>query len=144
ILGCGMSDKMWEAIVKHAKTCELGNKLYMFRGPDFLLILNPICEVVSATIGNQIYSSRNDSNIPKEYLENLRRQAFDDWFSLQDFEGNLGESSPHGNEGSNVLSENLLLQSGYQILRGQLECQDWDFNPEYNISATIQENFHYN
>ena len=92
ILGVAMSEKMWDATVKHAKTCESGSKLYMFRGPNFLLFLNPICEVVRAMIGEQIYSSRDLHNIPQDYLKNLRRQAFDNWASLQDFEGNLRES----------------------------------------------------
>nr|POE69659.1 protein sar deficient 1 [Quercus suber] len=31
ILGVGMSEKMWEATIKHARTCVLGNKQYIFR-----------------------------------------------------------------------------------------------------------------
>ncbi|KAL0535578.1 hypothetical protein IC582_029914 [Cucumis melo] len=149
VLGVAMSVKMWEATVKHAKTCELGSKLYLFRGPNFLLFLNPICEVVRAMIGEQIYSSRDLHNIPQDYLKNLRRQAFDNWASLQDFEGNLRESLllTQGNEGSEFLVGKSLLQSSYEFLSGQLESQDWDSNSDnhqFNISARIEGNFHCN
>ena len=60
-----MSERMWKATVKHAQTCELGNKVYMFRAHNVLLILNPICEVVRAMIDDQIYSSRDLPNIPQ-------------------------------------------------------------------------------
>lgn len=52
-----MSDKMWDVTFKHARECTLGNKLYIHRGPNFLLTLNPICEVKEAVINGQMFSS---------------------------------------------------------------------------------------
>lgn len=52
ILGVGMSDRMWEGTVAHAKTCIIGDKLYLHRGPQWSLVLNPICEVVSIVTGS--------------------------------------------------------------------------------------------
>ncbi|RRT78353.1 hypothetical protein B296_00019630 [Ensete ventricosum] len=52
ILGVGMSDRMWEGTVAHAKTCIIGDKLYLHRGPQCSLVLNPICEVVSIVTGS--------------------------------------------------------------------------------------------
>ena len=48
-----MSDKMWEATIKHARTCVLGNKQYVFRGNNHLVMLNPICQVVKAVIDGE-------------------------------------------------------------------------------------------
>lgn len=60
-----MSEKMWEVTYKHAKTCDMGSKLYMARGPNYLLILNPICQVVRAIIDGQIYPIRELTGIQK-------------------------------------------------------------------------------
>ena len=63
ILGTGMSERMWEATTKHAKTCELGHKLYLFRGHNFTLFLNPIYQVVQAVIGGRTYTFPELQNI---------------------------------------------------------------------------------
>ncbi|KAG7019935.1 Protein SAR DEFICIENT 1, partial [Cucurbita argyrosperma subsp. argyrosperma] len=147
ILGVGMSERMWKATVKHAQTCELGNKVYMFRAHNVLLILNPICEVVRAMIDDQIYSSRDLHNIPQEYLMNLSRQAFDNWHSLQDFEGNFREPPliTQGNEGVENEEDNdhIVKKSLFrscELMREEVEFRDWNFNPDQFISTSI----HYN
>jgi len=50
ILGIGMSEKMWDVTIKHAKICVMGNKRYVYRGPQFTIHLNAICQMVSANI----------------------------------------------------------------------------------------------
>ncbi|XP_004310274.1 PREDICTED: uncharacterized protein LOC101303088 isoform X2 [Fragaria vesca subsp. vesca] len=62
ILGFGMSERMWEATLKHARTCEMGNKMYIFRHLPFVLFLNPICQVVKVFINGQDYPTRDLSN----------------------------------------------------------------------------------
>lgn len=46
ILGVGMSDRMWEGTIAHAKTCEVGDKRYVHRAPQCSLVFNAVCEVV--------------------------------------------------------------------------------------------------
>ncbi|KAG6584349.1 Protein SAR DEFICIENT 1, partial [Cucurbita argyrosperma subsp. sororia] len=132
---------------KLRRTCELGNKVYMFRAHNVLLILNPICEVVRAMIDDQIYSSRDLRNIPQEYLMNLSRQAFDNWHSLQDFEGNFREPPliTQGNEGveNEEDSDHIVKKSLFrscELMREEVEFRDWNFNPDQFISTSI----HYN
>lgn len=57
-----MSERMWEATLKHARTCEMGNKMYIFRDLPFVLFLNPICQVVKVFINGQSYPTRDLSN----------------------------------------------------------------------------------
>lgn len=59
ILGVGMSDKMWEVTIKHAMTCDIGSKLYIYRGPQFTLFLDPICRLIRADISGQTFSNRD-------------------------------------------------------------------------------------
>ncbi|KAJ9174023.1 hypothetical protein P3X46_017097 [Hevea brasiliensis] len=87
ILGPGMSEKIWEVTIKHARTCELGNKHYIFQGENLIVTVNPICEVVSATINGQTYSTSDLPPIYGGYIQNVMRQAYANWSSLQEVVG---------------------------------------------------------
>ncbi|XP_022774888.1 protein SAR DEFICIENT 1-like [Durio zibethinus] len=91
ILGPGMSEKMWDVIIKHAKTCVMSNEYYVFRGSNYTIFLNPICQLVKAEINGSIYPTHNLSNINRAYLENLIRQAYVNWSSLEEIEGSSHE-----------------------------------------------------
>ena len=60
-----MSEKMWEVVIKHARECELGKRLYVLRGSNFTVTLNPICQIVRADIDGQTYAQRQLSNIDR-------------------------------------------------------------------------------
>lgn len=87
ILGAGMSEKMWEVMVKHAETCALGNKLYIHRESNHKIVFNPICQVVKAEINGQIYSVRDSTIINSGYIDDLKRNAFENWNSLDEVDG---------------------------------------------------------
>lgn len=53
-----MSDKMWEGTLKHANTCDIGDKRYLHRGTHFSIVLNAICQVVGVVINGQSYSTQ--------------------------------------------------------------------------------------
>lgn len=57
ILGSGMSNKMWDALIEHAKTCALGGKLYVYYPDDTRdvgVVFNNIYEL-SGLIANEQY-----------------------------------------------------------------------------------------
>ncbi|CAK9133455.1 unnamed protein product [Ilex paraguariensis] len=88
ILGPGMSERMWEVTLKHARTCVLGSKLYISRGPNFFVILNPICQVVKALIDGQLFPTDRDlTNINRAYIESLVKEAYEKWNSLEEVDG---------------------------------------------------------
>jgi len=64
-----MSDKMWKATIKHAMTCEMGSKIYRYRGPQCIILLNPICKLIKANINGQEFSSR-------EYLNQMNKVQY--------------------------------------------------------------------
>ncbi|PKI48329.1 hypothetical protein CRG98_031277 [Punica granatum] len=47
------SKRNWKASLKHAGTCEVGQKRYIFQAFGNSVILDPICRVVSAHINGQ-------------------------------------------------------------------------------------------
>ena len=69
ILGIGMSDKMWKVAIKHAMTCDMGSNIYRYRGPQFIILLNPICKLIKANIDGQEFSSG-------EYLSQMNKVQY--------------------------------------------------------------------
>ncbi|RRT36485.1 hypothetical protein B296_00051040, partial [Ensete ventricosum] len=66
ILGTGMSNKMWDILVEHAKTCVLSGKYYVYYSDemrDVGAIFNNIYEFCGLIAGGQFYSAEglNDS-----------------------------------------------------------------------------------
>ncbi|KAK9996487.1 hypothetical protein SO802_021173 [Lithocarpus litseifolius] len=93
ILGVGMSEKMWEVTIKHARTCVLGNKQYILRGTNHFVMFNPICQVIKAVIDGQDYTSRELSNIDRTYIGRLVVQAYENWSSLEEVDANMNETA---------------------------------------------------
>ncbi|XP_011008308.1 PREDICTED: uncharacterized protein LOC105113713 [Populus euphratica] len=86
ILGPGMSEKMWEVTIKHARTCDLGNNHFIFRRPNCTITLNPICQIVHAMIDGNSYSNKELPSI-RGYVETLVRHAYVEWNSLEKVAG---------------------------------------------------------
>ncbi|MED6180414.1 hypothetical protein PIB30_010044 [Stylosanthes scabra] len=86
ILGVGMSEKMWEVTIKHAKTCKMGNKAYMYSGSNCTIYLNPICQLIRADINGQILLGRDLNTINKSYLEKMVREAYGRWNELEEID----------------------------------------------------------
>lgn len=144
ILGTGMSDKMWEVTYKHAKTCEMGSKLFMARGSNYVLILTPICEVVRAVIDGQIYPTHDLTGIQKAYIQNLVKEAYTNWSSLEEVDGLVNEPAlltqgePMVDQYPNVHQQQQPMIRSYQrntILTDAseqlIEYNDWIGNPNY-------------
>ncbi|OAY63174.1 Protein SAR DEFICIENT 1 [Ananas comosus] len=78
ILGAGMSDRMWEVTVNHAKECVLGDKIYVHRGPQCTLFLNPICQVVKIVFDDMSYDSTKElPRTQKNYVQQLVKRPTD-------------------------------------------------------------------
>ncbi|MBA0621299.1 hypothetical protein Godav_006940 [Gossypium davidsonii] len=87
ILGPIMSERKLDHAINHARTCVMGNKYYVFRGSNYRILLNPICQLMGAEVNGSIYPTHSLSNIDTVYLEKLVRQAYVNWCSLEEIEG---------------------------------------------------------
>ena len=68
ILGSGMSNKMWDVLVEHAKTCVLGGKLYVYYPEDARnvgVVFNNIYELSGLIANGQYYSADSLSDSQK-------------------------------------------------------------------------------
>ncbi|KAJ8753673.1 hypothetical protein K2173_026349 [Erythroxylum novogranatense] len=94
ILGVGMSEKMWEVAIKHARTCLLGNKRYVLRGATYTITFNPVCQVVDAIIDGQTFTLRDLSSIDRTYIKDLITKAYHEWHSLEEVVAISSDETP--------------------------------------------------
>ncbi|XP_030955090.1 calmodulin-binding protein 60 B [Quercus lobata] len=90
ILGSGMSNKMWEALLEHAKTCVLSGKFFVYYHDDTRntgAVFNNICELSGLINGEQYFSADSLSDSQKVYLDTLVKKAYDHWDQVVEYDG---------------------------------------------------------
>ncbi|XP_008812376.2 protein SAR DEFICIENT 1-like [Phoenix dactylifera] len=95
ILGVNMSDRTWEGTIGHARTCDVGKKIYLYRGPNCSLLLNSICEVTGIMTDDGMTFALNDLNrSQKAGVQQLVREAYQNWDGLAELDGMPNASVP--------------------------------------------------
>ncbi|KAL3744081.1 hypothetical protein ACJRO7_013349 [Eucalyptus globulus] len=90
ILGSGMSNKMWEALLEHAKTCVLSGKLYVYYAEDDRnvgVVFNHIFELSGFISGDQYETADSLSDNQKVYVDTLVKKAYDNWNQVVEYDG---------------------------------------------------------
>uniref|UniRef100_A0A0D9W5G6 Uncharacterized protein n=1 Tax=Leersia perrieri TaxID=77586 RepID=A0A0D9W5G6_9ORYZ len=90
ILGSNMSNKMWESLVEHAKTCVLSGKHYIYYSSDATsvgAIFNNIYEFTGLIADDQYISAENLSENQRLFADTLVKQAYDDWINVVEYDG---------------------------------------------------------
>uniref|UniRef100_A0A1J3HBI4 Calmodulin-binding protein 60 B n=1 Tax=Noccaea caerulescens TaxID=107243 RepID=A0A1J3HBI4_NOCCA len=89
-LGSGMSNKMWDALVEHAKTCVLSGKLYIYYAEDSRnvgVVFNNIYELSGLISGDQYFSADSLTESQKVYVDGLVKKAYDNWNLVIEYDG---------------------------------------------------------
>ncbi|KAJ1297524.1 hypothetical protein BS78_01G382700 [Paspalum vaginatum] len=77
LLGSGMSNKMWESTVEHARECVLDDKLYSYcSGHGIVLLFNCIYEVVGVIVGSHCFTLNALTTTQKELVVKLQQDAY--------------------------------------------------------------------
>ncbi|CAA6672206.1 unnamed protein product [Spirodela intermedia] len=103
ILGSGMSNKMWESLVEHAKTCVLSGKLYVYYSDDTRTVgatFNNIYEFCGLIAGGQYYSADSLSDTQKVFADGLMKKVYDNWVDVVEYDGKALLSAEHNSRGS--------------------------------------------
>ncbi|CAH2077943.1 unnamed protein product [Thlaspi arvense] len=90
ILGSGMSNKMWDVLVEHAKTCVLSGKLYIYYAEETRtvgVVFNNIYELCGLISGDQYFSADSLSDSQKVYVDGLVKKAYENWNQVIEYEG---------------------------------------------------------
>ncbi|KAL2341954.1 hypothetical protein Fmac_009894 [Flemingia macrophylla] len=130
ILGSGMSNKMWDVLVEHAKTCVLSGKHYVYYTDDARnvgVVFNNIYELSGLIADDQYYSADSLTDSQKVYVDTLVKKAYENWMHVIDYDAKsllnynqnktLGTSQPLAPSGShdysisNSLDQQISIQS---------------------------------
>ncbi|XP_020100462.1 calmodulin-binding protein 60 B-like [Ananas comosus] len=90
ILGSGMSNKMWESLVEHAKTCVLSGKYYIYYSDETRsigAIFNNIYEFCGLIASGQYYSVDSLNDTQKLFADTLVKKAYDNWMNVIEYDG---------------------------------------------------------
>ncbi|KAL0355243.1 UNVERIFIED_CONTAM: protein SAR DEFICIENT 1 [Sesamum radiatum] len=142
ILGVGMSEKMWEATLKHAKTCVMGSKLYRYHANTYTLTFTPICQLLKAEFNGQVYYQCDFKRMQtsgEAYMESLVKDAYAKWNTLEEVDG-LADDTPLLIQGEVEGQQQQLAVSSYVSDSGCSVMQrsdavegdyldDWALNP---------------
>ncbi|KAJ7543258.1 hypothetical protein O6H91_09G031200 [Diphasiastrum complanatum] len=100
ILGSGMSNKMWEGTVEHAKTCVLSGKLYVYYADNRQnvgVIFNNIFQLMGLIGGGQYVSVDSLSDAEKVYVDKLVKVAYENWETVVEYDGGALIGTPQYN-----------------------------------------------
>ncbi|XP_059437324.1 calmodulin-binding protein 60 C-like [Corylus avellana] len=89
ILGSGMSNKMWDVLVEHAKTCALSGKLYVYYPEDERnvgVIFNNIYEFCGLIANGEYHPADSLSENQKVYVDTLVKKAYDNWMHVIEYD----------------------------------------------------------
>ncbi|CAM0946512.1 unnamed protein product [Alopecurus aequalis] len=90
ILGSGMSNKMWDSLVEHAKTCVLSGKYYVYYSDENRTagaIFNDLYAFCGLISGEQFYSSESLDDNQKLFADALVKKAYDNWMYVIEYDG---------------------------------------------------------
>ncbi|KZV33974.1 Calmodulin-binding protein isoform 1 [Dorcoceras hygrometricum] len=90
ILGSGMSNKMWDALLEHAKTCVLSGKLYVYYPEDARsigVVFNNIFELSGLITDDQYYPADSLSDGQKVHVDSWVKKAYENWNQVVEYDG---------------------------------------------------------
>ncbi|XP_024365809.1 calmodulin-binding protein 60 D isoform X2 [Physcomitrium patens] len=90
ILGTGMSNKIWEGTVEHAKTCVLSGKLQVYYADEkqnIGVIFNDIFQLMGLTADGSYMSVDSLSDSEKVYVDKLVKVAYENWMNVIEYDG---------------------------------------------------------
>ncbi|XP_048573525.1 calmodulin-binding protein 60 D-like isoform X3 [Triticum urartu] len=77
LLGSGMSNKMWESTVEHARECVLDDKLYSYCSEHgIILLFNCIHEIIGVVVGSNCFSVNALTATQKALVVKLQQDAY--------------------------------------------------------------------
>lgn len=97
ILGSGMSNRMWENTVEHAKTCVMGGKVYIYYtdvNHNTGVVFNDIYELIGFLTDGQFFSLENLTNKQKISVDSLVKRAYENWNQVVEYDSKVLSSIP--------------------------------------------------
>jgi hypothetical protein len=111
ILGSGMSNRMWDNTVDHAKTCVLGGTLYVYyadNNHNTGVVFNHIYELRGLISDGQFLPLESLTHNQKISVDSLVKGAYDNWHQVIEYDGKVLTALSITNKpnNNNVISNN--------------------------------------
>lgn len=122
ILGSGMSNKMWESTVEHAKTCVLSGKLYVYyrdETRDVGVIFNNVYELAGLIANGQYMPAEALSDNEKVFVDSLVKKAYDNWVSVIEYDGKALVGARSNKKGNSSRPEASMSTMPYPTIYSQ-------------------------
>ncbi|KAG5225949.1 hypothetical protein IMY05_018G0091900 [Salix suchowensis] len=116
ILGSGMSNRMWENTVEHAKTCVLGGKLYVYYADGTHItgvVFNNVYEPRGLISDGQFLSLDSLNHNQKISVDSLVKRAYENWHRVVEYDGKV-LNSLSSNKGGKGASAAPVIDNSYE------------------------------
>ncbi|PON52370.1 Calmodulin-binding protein [Parasponia andersonii] len=107
ILGSGMSNRMWENTVEHAKTCVLGGKLYVYytdKNHCTGVVFNHIYELRGLIADGQFLPLESLNSNQKVSVDSIVKRAYENWHEVIEYDGKVLNSQTSTRKGKVALA----------------------------------------
>ncbi|CAN1854385.1 Calmodulin-binding protein 60 B [Linum perenne] len=141
ILGSGMSNKMWDILFEHAKTCVLGGKVYVYYAEDahnIGVVFNNIYELRGLIADGQYHSADSLSDNQKVYVDGLVKRAYDNWSQVVEYDDGNSFMDFKSNE-SAITSQNDVENDDVQDLLGSYGHQQQHQAPLPSVPVRVPQ-----
>ncbi|CAH8352916.1 unnamed protein product [Eruca vesicaria subsp. sativa] len=104
LLGSGMSNRMWENTVEHAKTCVLGGKLYVYyteKTPNTGVVFNHIYEFRGLIVNGHFLFLESLNHDQKISADIMVKAAYENWHKAVEYDGKLLNCLPEAKMAQN-------------------------------------------
>lgn len=137
----GISERKWESMLKHARTCNLGNKLYISTGPNYSIVLDPICQILSINLDGETYSTSDLNLSLKKEVDRLVENAYNTWDSLQEVERPVNETfqPPQGNLVGEYGNHEQNMMSYEFVIGGIIEVDGAQFTNDPDLPIPFED-----
>ncbi|XP_020222160.1 calmodulin-binding protein 60 E isoform X1 [Cajanus cajan] len=116
ILGSGMSNRMWENTVEHAKTCVLGGKLFVYYTDETNsagIVFNNIYELRGLISDGQFYSLESLTPNQKMSVDSLVKKAYENWDQVIEYDGKFLTSLTNSKKGSRAVATQIMHHNSF-------------------------------
>uniref|UniRef100_A0A1J3H8K3 Calmodulin-binding protein 60 E n=1 Tax=Noccaea caerulescens TaxID=107243 RepID=A0A1J3H8K3_NOCCA len=124
LLGSGMSNRMWENTVEHAKTCVLGGKLYVYYTEQTQatgVVFNHIYEFQGLIANGHFLSLESLNHDQKISADMLVKTAYENWHKVVEYDGKMLDCLPVAKQGIKSLPEPNMAQDR-QMQQKTVQC----------------------
>ncbi|XP_061344867.1 calmodulin-binding protein 60 E-like isoform X2 [Gastrolobium bilobum] len=142
ILGSGMSNRMWENTVEHAKTCVLGGKLFVYftnETNNTGIVFNNIYELRGLVADGQFFSLESLTPNQKMSVDSLVKKAYENWNQVIEYDGKVLNSITNSKKGSRSVATHIMHHNDFPEQQYTSTNQHFQIANNYSSSPDLTD-----